>query len=85
MHAIQPMQFNQRNWLLQRYPNTKNRSLRPWSAADELLLAHLEELPLGRLKISIINDSHGALSCALNHLKPYTIIQLILSITSIET
>jgi len=70
------MQFNQRNWLLQRYPNTKNRSLRPWNAADELLLAHLEELPLGRLKISIINDSHGALSCALNHLKPYTIIQL---------
>ncbi|MFT4827272.1 MAG: hypothetical protein ACI96L_000559, partial [Paracoccaceae bacterium] len=32
------MRFNNKTINLQRYPNTANRSLRAWSAADELIL-----------------------------------------------
>lgn len=51
--------------------------MQAWDAADELLLQHLSELPgsgLAGQRILILNDSFGALSCALAELDitPYT-------------
>lgn len=56
LELIQPvytfvgMQFNTKTINLQRYPKTTNRSLRPWSAADELLLSKALELGLEKRK-----------------------------------
>ena len=68
------MQFNNKSWKLQRYPNTTNKSLQPWSAADELLLDTGKVLFVANKKVALINDSFGALACALQHLKPLSIV-----------
>lgn len=52
---------------LQRWPQRKNDVLRAWDAADEYLLEHLAEqkLPEKGMQVLVVNDSFGALSCAL--------------------
>ena len=53
---------------LNRYPVSRDKSLRAWDAADELLLEELaqnENRNLSDKKILIINDSFGALSLSL--------------------
>ncbi len=56
---------------LQRYPKTRDKSLRAWSAADEYLLAHLSDLQLPETtNILILNDQFGALTC---HLSQYNL------------
>ena len=49
-----------------RYPNTTDRSLRPWSAADELLLEQVLGLNLSEKKIITYNDRFGYLNCQLH-------------------
>lgn len=51
---------------ISRYPKTLNRSLRAWSAADELTLEHLTENQLLDKKITIYNDRFGFISCHLS-------------------
>jgi len=53
---------------LERLPKTDKGDLRPWDAADELLLQHISENKLHEKNsaILIINDAFGALSCALH-------------------
>ncbi|PCJ65198.1 MAG: hypothetical protein COA58_10055 [Bacteroidetes bacterium] len=68
------MQFNNKTYNLQRYPNTVNRSLRPWSAADELLLNNANSIGLDNQKIVLAHDTFGALAIALNTYKPHSII-----------
>ncbi|MEN8006512.1 MAG: methyltransferase [Candidatus Krumholzibacteriota bacterium] len=52
---------------LQRYPRSRDKSLRAWDAADEYILRHLEAddtlTPAGRILVA--NDSFGALAVAL--------------------
>ena len=60
---------------LQRFPATSDRSLRPWDAADELLIWHvadkLQTLPGSPdSRVLICNDAHGALGCALHRFRP---------------
>ena len=44
----------------------KEQNLRPWDAADELLLAHLaEQKPAPGARFLIVNDQYGALTVAL--------------------
>ena len=55
---------------LKRYPHQKRELLQAWDSADELILQYLGEQYLGETgledkKILILNDSFGALSCAL--------------------
>lgn len=57
-----------------RYPETTNRSLRAWSAGEEYVLSKLEELDLSSKTIAIYNDRFGFLSCTLNQLKPFVVI-----------
>jgi 16S rRNA G1207 methylase RsmC len=68
------MQFNSKNFNLQRYPKTTNRSLRPWSAADELLLAQAHSLGLDKKSIVLVHDTFGALAVVLNEYKPHSVI-----------
>jgi len=60
---------------LARYPETSDRSLRAWDAADEYLLDHLAEHEQmadasdssnEAKRILVVNDTFGALSCALD-------------------
>lgn len=59
---------------LERWPQQKNDSLKAWDAADEYLLNHLaeqESFKADRVpRMLIINDSHGALACALHEFAP---------------
>ena len=52
---------------LSRWPQRKNDVLRAWDAADEYLLEYLSEqrLPANNQRILVVNDSFGALHCAL--------------------
>ncbi len=44
----------------------KEQNLRPWDAADELLLAHLaEQMPTPDKRFLIVNDQYGALTVSL--------------------
>jgi len=49
----------------------KEQNLRPWDAADELLLAHLaEQMPAPGKRFLIVNDQYGALTVALTTASP---------------
>ena len=53
-------------YTLERFPlDQKNRSLQAWDSADEYLLDYVFEHHRDATKILIINDSFGALCCAL--------------------
>ena len=56
-----------------RYPETKNNSLKPWSAADELLLERVNEQNLSGKNIVVFNDRFGYLSVNLNSFEPWII------------
>lgn len=68
------MQFQNKTINLQRYPKSTNRSLRPWSAADELLLAQAQIMGLDKKNIALAHDSFGALATALHAYAPHSII-----------
>jgi 16S rRNA (guanine1207-N2)-methyltransferase len=65
----------QGSFTLHRFPQRRNDKLRAWDAADEYLLQHLAENPelTSDATTLIINDSFGALSIALNTLKPIVV------------
>jgi 16S rRNA G1207 methylase RsmC len=68
------MQFNTKSFKLERYPKTNNKSLQPWSAADELLLETGKVVLVPHKNVAVINDSFGALATALHHLRPLCIV-----------
>lgn len=59
---------------LARWPQIANDPLQAWDAADEYLLHHLVEQQMinngNSLKVLIVNDMNGALSCALHQFVP---------------
>ncbi len=64
-------------YLLKRFPLTRNEKLRAWDAADELVLDHIyKHNPLAErntkdsAQVLLINDGFGALSVALNEYLP---------------
>jgi len=57
-----------------RYPNTTDRSLRAWSAADEYLLKQVLEQDVSGKKIISYNDRFGYLNCELHQ---YNVISVI--------
>jgi 23S rRNA (guanine1835-N2)-methyltransferase len=58
-------QYNQ--LVLQRFPKTKDKTLRAWNAADEYLLEHLQQIGFKTdSNILIINDQFGAITCSLS-------------------
>ncbi|MCH1929201.1 methyltransferase [Shewanella sp. A25] len=53
-----------------RYPKAQESNLQAWDAADEHLIKTLLETGQDAVPTAIINDSFGALSCALSKLNP---------------
>ena len=64
---------NNSSFKIDRYPTTSLSSLKPWNAADEYIIAFIEENKLQSPAI-IINDRFGFLPLALQHLNPTIII-----------
>ncbi len=70
---------------LQRFPITKDKTLKAWNAADEHLLEWINENPLKQDdKSLIINDQFGALSCSLSEFQPTYWTDSYLSKTAIQ-
>ena len=67
------MILDPQNLELVRLPQHSDKSLKPWSAADELLLNFEFEKDS---KILILNDRFGALSCSLTNFKTTTYTHL---------
>ncbi|EBW2721913.1 23S rRNA (guanine(1835)-N(2))-methyltransferase RlmG [Salmonella enterica subsp. enterica serovar Typhi] len=68
-----------RSLTLKRFPQTDDvNPLLAWEAADEYLLQQLDETEI-RGPVLILNDTFGALSCALAEHSPYSIGDLYLS------
>lgn len=63
-----------KTYTFKRYPPTQNRSLVPWSAAEEHILAHISERNLVDPKMAITNDRFGFLSVVLNEYAPQVMI-----------
>lgn len=62
------------NLLLKRYPEQESKStLQAWDSADEYLLDTFLNLDKTSGRILLINDSFGALTCALNAFNPVNI------------
>jgi 23S rRNA (guanine1835-N2)-methyltransferase len=68
--------FNNLNktYQISRYPVSKNKSLQPWSAADEHVLKYLNQKELVDKNIILYNDRFGFLTCLLNQYNPWTVI-----------
>ncbi|MCH2021161.1 MAG: methyltransferase [Saprospiraceae bacterium] len=63
-----------KNYTFNRYPSSKNKSLKPWSAADEHTLEYLKCNNLVDNNIIIYNDRFAFLTCLLNQYNPITVI-----------
>lgn len=66
---------------LKRLPYRKNDVLQAWDAADSYLLNHLanEDVPAAGSRLTILNDSFGALALALHRYRPTAISDSFLS------
>jgi len=59
---------------IKRYPETKNKSLQVFSAADLYLLDFVNKQGLTKGKMALINDRFAFLACHLADSKPYSVI-----------
>ena len=66
--------YEEKKYSIERYPNSNNKSLRAWSAADEYLLKYLKENNISYTKPLIYNDRFGFLSTILSKQQPNIII-----------
>ncbi|MDD5214445.1 MAG: methyltransferase [Methylococcales bacterium] len=77
---IEELLTTQGKFALQRLPKESHESLRAWDAADEYVLQHIETLNLPKTThVLILNDSFGALACALHLFQPYALSDSYLS------
>jgi 23S rRNA (guanine1835-N2)-methyltransferase len=61
----------QGSFILHRLPHRPRELLRAWDAADEYMLEYLHEQAIdSNSRLLIVNDTFGALSVALNHIRP---------------
>lgn len=60
---------------INRYPLTTDRSLRPWSAADELILSHFHENKTLKEGLIILNDKFGYLTVHTAEHKPTLVVE----------
>lgn len=67
--------FNNTSFTFTRYPDSSNRSLRAWSAADEFILSWMKEHISEFKSLAVYHDRFGFLSITLNSFKPYTILE----------
>jgi 16S rRNA G1207 methylase RsmC len=70
MSAAETLHAFGRDYVLHRYPPSKDNALRAWDAADEYLLNTLQEQQIDLSEVCIINDNFGALTLPLAEYKP---------------
>lgn len=58
---------------IDRYPHTKDQSLKAWNAADELILTYIQEENLSIHSPIFINDRFGYLTCHLYDSQPQVV------------
>jgi 16S rRNA G1207 methylase RsmC len=66
--------YQNREFNFERYPETNNKSLRSWSAADEYVLSRMEEIEAESKTVAISNDRFGFLTTTLQSLNPFVVI-----------
>ncbi len=64
----------EKNYQIDRYPISSNKSLQPWSAADEHILKFTALEELEGKTILIYNDRFGFLTCLFHQYNPATVI-----------
>ncbi len=62
--------MDQSSYQLKRYDLSEDRSLKPWSAADELLVQSFSDSEMTSSSIGIYGDRFGYLTCHLNEKNP---------------
>lgn len=67
-------QYQQQSYQINRPISEKNQSLKAWSAADEHLLQHLEEIHLEDKALAIVNDRFGFLTCLMHSYRPTSVL-----------
>lgn len=59
---------------IKRYPPTRDKSLKAWNAADELILRYIQEEDLTAHSPILINDRFGYLTCHLFEHQPQVVV-----------
>jgi 23S rRNA (guanine1835-N2)-methyltransferase len=59
---------------IRRYPKSENRSLRAFSAADELILDYIETSSMSLRAPVLLNDRFGYLACVFDQTSPISIV-----------
>lgn len=67
-------EYNGHSFRIKRYPPSNNRSLRAWSASDELVLKYIPDIASERESVALINDRFGFLATVLHHLRPLSVV-----------
>ncbi len=68
------MDSQKKQYNIKRYDLSQDKSLRPWSAADEYLLKTFDELDKKPTHLGIYNDRFGFLTCHLHSFHPTTVL-----------
>ncbi|OJJ20110.1 hypothetical protein BKI52_16695 [marine bacterium AO1-C] len=68
------MDSQKKEYNIKRYDLSEDKSLRPWSAADEYLLQTFQELDTQPAQIGIYNDRFGFLACHLHSFNPTLVL-----------
>ncbi len=66
--------FKETQYNISRYPQSGHHSLRPWSAADEHILAYIEMHNIQARSTAIFHDRFGFLGCCLQAYHPLSIL-----------
>ena len=66
--------YKGKTYQINRYPKSSNKSLRPWSASDELALKHIELNNIVSSKTNIYNDRFGFFRTILNESNPNVVV-----------
>ena len=64
---------NHKKYKFQRYPKTRNKSLRSWNAGDEYILRQLEDVKLDDKHLLSYHDRFGFFNCVLNDVNLTTV------------
>ncbi len=66
--------FQYKTFDIKRYPPTTNKTLLPWSAADEMMISKVLSEEPSKKRILIINDRFGFHTTVLAEFKPETVV-----------
>ena len=66
--------YKDNSFSINRYPETDNKSLKPWNSGEELTLKYMSEKDTSGKSMVIANDKFGFMSVAFNENNPITVV-----------